>query len=150
MGVLFLTILPISAYPLQPLIPKYRDQKREGQRNLAILMGVTGYIIGILWAIIFDIPESLLFIFMVYFLSGIGIVIFNKLIKLRASGHACGVMGPFLILINFIGSKAILGILVIISVFWSSIKMKRHTPLQLILGTMIPVVAFLLSRPILY
>ncbi|WP_353893869.1 hypothetical protein PRVXH_000638 [Proteinivorax hydrogeniformans] len=142
----FLTILPLSAYPLQPVLPKFRDKGREGQRNLALVMGVLGYLGGIIWAICFHTTQELLFIYLIYFLSGIGILLFNKVLKIRASGHACGVAGPILILMYFIGSKALISIVVLASVFWASIKTKRHTMPQLIWGSVIPVVALLLAK----
>ena len=37
-AILCLTVLPLLAYPLQPYIPRYKDQGRAGQRRLAIVM----------------------------------------------------------------------------------------------------------------
>ena len=48
-AVVFLTILPIMAYPIQPIVPGFRDKGRTGQRNLAIIMAVLGYIAGIIF-----------------------------------------------------------------------------------------------------
>ena len=41
-AILCLTVLPLLAYPLQPYIPRYKDQGRAGQRRLAIVMAVVG------------------------------------------------------------------------------------------------------------
>ena len=40
LSIICLTVLPLTAYPLQPLIPGFKDQGREGQRNLAIVMAI--------------------------------------------------------------------------------------------------------------
>lgn len=38
-----LGIFPVLAYPLQKILPKYRHQGREGQRNLALILNLAGY-----------------------------------------------------------------------------------------------------------
>lgn len=146
---IFLVVLPLLAYPLQPFLPKFRNKGREGQRNLAIIMAVLGYLLGIFSAICFNAPKELLLIYLIYIISGIGILIFNKVLKIRASGHACGVVGPILILMYFIGIKAIVNIVTIVLVYWSSLKMRRHTMLQLVWGSVIPVFAMIIAVSII-
>lgn len=141
LAIVFLTLLPILAYPLQPYIKKFKDKGREGQRNLAIVMAVLGYLLGIISAIVLHAPIAVWLIYLTYFISGIGIVLFNKVLKIRASGHACGVVGPISLLVLFIGKKALVGILLLASVYWASLKMKRHTVSQLVWGSLIPIVA---------
>lgn len=145
LSIVFLTILPLSAYPLQPFLPKFCNKGREGQRNLAIMMAVLGYLAGIVSVIFFHAQKELLLIYLAYFISGIGILFLNKIIKIRASGHACGVAGPIAILTYFIGVKALLGAIVIVPVYWSSLKMKRHTVSQLFIGSLVPVFAVIIS-----
>ena len=48
----FLTVLPLLAYPLQPVFPAFRDKGRSGQRTLAMIMAVVGYILGIIFALV--------------------------------------------------------------------------------------------------
>lgn len=145
LSIIFLTILPLSAYPLQPFLPRFRDKGREGQRNLAIVMGVLGYLFGIVLALCYDTTKELLLIYLVYFLSGIGIFLFNKVFKIRASGHACGVVAPILILTYFIGRKALISIIALALVYWASIKTKRHTVFQLLLGSVIAIFAMIIA-----
>lgn len=145
LSIIFLTILPLLAYPLQPFLPRFREKGREGQRNLAIVMAVLGYFLGGIATLYLHAPNELLLIYMVYFISGIGILIFNKVLKIRASGHACGVVGPILVLMYFIGIKALIGVGVLVLVYWASIKTSRHTPLELLWGTTIPVFALIIS-----
>ncbi|WP_350343148.1 hypothetical protein PRVXT_002429 [Proteinivorax tanatarense] len=145
LSIIFLTALPLSAYLLQKILPRFRHKGREGQRNLAIVMGVLGYLFGIIWAVSAHTTEELLLVYLIYFFSGIGILLFNKALKIRASGHACGVAGPILILTYFIGTKALLSLLVLLSVFWASIKTKRHTLSQLVWGSVIPIFALIIA-----
>ena len=46
LAILFLGILPMLAYPLQPFIPHFKDKGREGQRNLAMVFAFLGYVLG--------------------------------------------------------------------------------------------------------
>lgn len=145
LSIVYLTILPILAYPLQPYIPEFKDKGREGQRNLAIIMAVIGYLCSIASAWIFHTAKAVWVIYLTYFISGIGILVFNKFLKIRASGHACGVTGPLAIVTYFFGLRALIGAIILIPVYWACIKMKRHTMPQLVWGTIIPIIALLLS-----
>ena len=145
LGVFFLGVLPILSYPLQRFIPKFKDEGREGQRNLAIIFSVVGYIVGCTLAIIFQAPSTVTIIYFDYLISGILIALFNKLFHLRASGHACGIVGPVAMLIyNGLYIPAAVGVVLTVLVFISSVKMKRHTFLQLLGGSAITVSALLL------
>ena len=44
MAVFFLSILPVLAYPVSAIIPPLRRKGRDGQRNLAIVFSVVGYV----------------------------------------------------------------------------------------------------------
>lgn len=145
MALVFLTVLPLLAYPVQPLIPYFKDKGREGQRLLAIIMAVAGYIGGIIYALARPVSKELLIVYLVYLFSGILIFILNKVIKIKASGHACGVAGPVSYLVYFLGWYALAGIAVLALVYWASVRMKRHTLKQLIAGSIIPIVALVIS-----
>lgn len=145
LGVFFIGILPVLSYPLQRFIPGFKDKGRDGQRSLAMVFSVVGYIIGCILAWIFNAPYTVILIYLDYLLSGIMIAVFNKLFRLKASGHACGIVGPIAMLIYFgLYIPAAVGALITILVFISSIKMKRHTFLQLVGGSAITIAALLL------
>ncbi|MBQ9112496.1 MAG: hypothetical protein IJY08_02840 [Clostridia bacterium] len=137
-AMLFLGVLPLLAYPLQPFIPKFKDKGREGQRTLAMLFAVSGYILGCLTNLFLGAPVALWIIYLDYLISGALILVFNKLFHLRASAHACGVAGPTA-LIMYLGVPAALipGIVLYFSALWASLKMKRHTWQQFIGGAAI-------------
>ncbi len=136
-ALIFLTILPVISYPLQPVIPYFKHRSREGQRNLAIIFANIGYISGIIYALAANTPRELLIIYLTYFLSGLLIVIFNKVFKIRASGHACGIAGPIAILAYCVSLWALLGIILLEAAWWASLSMKRHTNKELIIGSLI-------------
>ena len=139
LAIVFLTVLPLLAYPLQPVVPHFKDKGREGQRNLAMIFAVSGYILGCLTNLFLKAPSSLWLIYLIYLISGILILIINKLFKLRASAHACGVAGPAALL-AYLGVPAAIfpGIVLYLAALWASLKMKRHTLPQFIGGAIIP------------
>lgn len=145
-AVLFLTVTPLLAYPLQRFCPHFKDKGRDGQRSLAMIFAVAGYILGFAANFIVgsksDIGaiSAMQIIYLEYLLSGACIFIFNKCFHLKASGHACGVVGPAALLIYFgLYPAAIIGAVVTALVFWASLRSKRHTARQLIGGMLIPI-----------
>jgi hypothetical protein len=82
--------------------------------------------------------KSVLMIYITYMISGLFVLLTNKLLHFRASGHACGVAGPFLLLIYFGQPIGYLGVGVLVITWLTSLYMKRHTWLQLLAGTSIP------------
>jgi hypothetical protein len=145
LSVVFLTVFPLLAYPLQPLFRAFRGKGREGQRTLAIYFAVAGYIGGCLAAALFGAPKGVWVIFLCYLASGALVLLVNKLLHFKASGHACGVTGPFILLLYFGRTAGFLGIPLLALVWASSIAMKRHTALQLLGGSAIPLLALTIA-----
>lgn len=145
LGVLFLAVLPALAYPLQKYIPHFRDKGREGQRSLAMLFSAAGYLLGLVTAFATEAPINLCVIYLEYLLCGIVLLLFNKGFHLRASGHACGIVGPVSLLLYFeLYVPAVIGALLIIPVLVSSVKTGRHTVGQLVGGCLIAAMCLLL------
>lgn len=145
LGILFLCVLPSAGYILQPLIPAFKDKGREGQRQLAIIFSVIGYLSANLYALIAPVPTPIRWIFLTYLLSGIAMLFFNKVLHIRASGHACGIAGPIMSITYAFGPLALLGILLLVVVYYASIKTKSHTLKELLIGSSLSTVALLLS-----
>jgi len=139
--IFFLTGLPLLAYPLQPLFKKFKDNGREGQRKLAMVFAVAGYIGGLIFAIATGATKDVLLIYVAYLISGSLVALTNKVLHFRASGHACGVAGPFLLLVYFGQPIGYLGIGVLAITWLASLYMKRHTWLQLLAGNTIPFIS---------
>ena len=106
-----------------------------------MVFSVFGYLLGCLTNLFMDAPVTLWLLYLIYLISGIGIAVFNKLFHLRASGHACGIMGPVAFLLYSHIGTAFVGLALYFAALWASVKMKRHTFLQFIGGAAIPVVA---------
>jgi hypothetical protein len=132
----FLTILPLSAYFLEHILPSFKDQGRKGERELAFIMCVTGYVLGTLLSFIFKAPRAVKLIFSSYLVTGGVLAVINGLMKFKASGHACGAAGPYLVLLYYLGPKVWYAILILIPVFWARMAMGRHTLKELAYGAL--------------
>lgn len=138
-AVFFLFILPVFAYPLQPFIPKFKDKGREGQRNLAMIFAVVGYVAGCVTNLFLNAPVYLWLIYLDYLISGALVVIINKVFHLRASAHACGIVGPGALLCYMGVPMALIPTAILyFAAMWASIQMKRHTLWQFLGGAVIP------------
>ena len=138
-SVFFLFILPICAYPLQPFIPYFKNKGREGQRNLAMVFAVGGYVAGCITNLFLNDPVYLWLIYLDYLISGALVVIINKVFRLRASAHACGITGPGALLCYMGIPMALIPTAILyIAALWASIEMKRHTLWQFLGGAVIP------------
>ena len=72
-------------------------------------------------------------------------LLLNKVFKVKASGHACGIVGPMLLFIYFgLYIPAIVGTVLVLPVYISSVRTKQHTLPQLIGGSAIPAVVLLM------
>lgn len=135
MSILFLVLIPITAYPLQPLIPKYKDKGREGQRNLAFILTLGGYTAALIYMFVVNVSKYLALIYYTYVLSVLVLLFFNKVIKFRSSGHVCGIAGPLIIAVYLIGWKAIAPCCILFALIcWASLRLKRHSPIELVGG----------------
>lgn len=150
-GILFLGILPVLGYPLQKFIPPFREKGREGQRTLAMLFSMLGYLLGTITALVCHAPLALHIVYFLYLSCGIFMLVFNKVFHLKASGHACGITGPVFLFLQFrMFIPAIIGLIFVIPVMISSVKTKRHTIPQLIGGSAIAAVCMSIISSIVY
>lgn len=146
LAVVFLMLIPTLAYPAQMLHPVWRTQGRACQRKLAFIFSVIGYSVGLSLAIINRAQPKLLTIYIGYFCSVLLLTVFNKGLKIHASGHAAGVTGPLLYFAVFSNAWLVpVAALLYVAIIWSSVKMKRHTVTEFILGTLCSVLAFIIS-----
>lgn len=146
-GIFFLGILPILGYPLQKYIPYFKKKGREGQRSLAMIFSVAGYLLGTFTVLVTKNSSELCTVYLEYLFSGIAMLVFNKVFHLKASGHACGIVAPVLLFLYFnMFIPAVIGGLFIIPVLISSFKTKRHSIPQLLGGCMISTVCLIIIK----
>ena len=146
LSLIFLALIPVLAYPFSILVPKIKEKGREGQRNLAFVLTAIGYVAIWLYGLLSASNQNLLLIYTGYFLSVVILLILNKLLKIRASGHACSITGPIVFVSYFLGFKGLIaGIITYALIFWASITTKRHTPQEFVFGTATCIVSFMFS-----
>lgn len=143
----FIGLFPLLAYPLQRFFPHFRDKGRLGQRSLAILFSVAGYLLACLCACLTDAPVGMWFVIFSYMASGLCIAVSNAVFHFKISGHACGVVGPAAIGFCFgMYIYAAIGAVLTVLVFYASRMTGRHTVWQLIGGSIAPIIiVFLLG-----
>lgn len=136
MTLLFLAIIPILAYPVSMIVPSIKQKGRDGQRNLAFALSAVGYACGFVYGLLAHVSVPLMIIFGTYLLSIIVLTIMNKVIKVRASGHACSIAGPIGLVCYFLPPVCVVGSLCLyVAIFWASVHMGRHTVKEFIWGT---------------
>lgn len=150
-AVFFLQVLaPTLAYPIQALVPKLKEQGREGQRKLAFILTAAGYTLSFACALIFHAGSELLLITATYFIAALLLAVVNKFSKVKASGHACSSIGTMVYMAWFFGPVLIAPCVIIgAATMWASLKLKRHTAAEFILGALISVTAFIVCRAVI-
>lgn len=134
---LFIGIIPILSYPICRLIPKLREKGRDFERKMSFVTSVIGYTAGFVYALIAPVPRTLLVAYVSYFASVVILTFFNKVVKVRASGHACGIFGPLLLVVLLCGLKYLAPcVLILAGVVFSSLYLKRHTVTELVFGAL--------------
>ncbi len=132
-----LAIFPVLAYPLAAIIPSLREKGRDGQRNTAFITCFAGYIISCLYASLLPHTTHFKMLCFTYLISTIILTILNKVIHIRASGHACAVAGPIVLAAIYLGSLwVIIGIVSYALILWASLKTHRHTLSEFIWGSL--------------
>ena len=136
----FLCILPLFAYPLQKYTPHFKNKGRDGQRTLAMLFAVAGYVFCLITNLFCQATASMWLICLEYFLSGALILLFNKGLHVKLSAHGCGSAGPIFLLLYFgLYVPAALMACVTVLAYWASVKAKHHTVPQLVGGSAVSV-----------
>lgn len=137
---LFLVAFPLLAYPLQRYMPGFREKGREGQRHLAMLFAFAGYLLECVLNVLCHATAQLKMIGWVYFLSGVAVLLFNRLCRLRASGHAAGAAAACCIPIALgFHWMVIPGGILLVIIGWASLRTGRHTLPQFLGGALIPI-----------
>ena len=145
-----LGVLPALSYVIEAkthfVAKRHPDMSsRECMRRLAIYMSNLGYIALTVVVYVTRQPALLKEMALTYLFSGMLIYIFSIILSIDASGHSCGFIGP----VTFLAYNVSWWFLLLLPLFfilaWSSLKLKRHTPFQVALGAVIPVLSFVLA-----
>lgn len=145
-GIVCLTVLPALAYPLSKQVPAWREAGRDKQRKLAFVFSIVGYTALMVYGFVGQVGTYAMLIFATYFFGLAVLVVINKVIKRKASGHACSITGPLVLLVYFIGWQALIPCAALFAlIMWSSVVLKRHTPKEFALGALSCAIGFFIS-----
>ena len=137
MSLLCLALTPLLAYPLSWFFPGLRKKGRECQRDMAFVFSALGYLAGWLWVCLTPCTAALRFLFGTYLFSVLILLLCNKLLHMRSSGHACSVAGPALVILCLLGGWWIPVCVTVYGLsFWASVHSGRHTVREYLLGTL--------------
>lgn len=141
-----IAIIPVLAYPIQNRFNVFKGKcQRTNQRNLAVIFSVIGYSLGLLCALITKAPGEQLIVYITYLFSGLLIFIGTFILKIKFSGHMAGISGPVISLAYFLNYYLLFLYVLLMIVFWASIRTKRHTIVELLTGSIVPVMSFFLA-----
>lgn len=147
-GAASLTLLPLIPYVLQPLFPKFAG--RKWQRTFAVGASVLGYLICNITAWATNANKGLKTLYLTYLLSVAVIAFFGLVFHVKCSGHACGLFGPIAFLCAYVSPWYFAGFLLLVPMFWASLKIERHKLSELILGCAVTAAALLASHVLFY
>ena len=142
--VCFLTVLPATSYAFTTFIPELHMKGRDFERKLAIIFSLIGYVGAFITGVFCGGATGEKILASTYVISATFTAILS-VVKVKSSGHSCALSGPVALLCYSVSYWFAFGFLLLIPVFYSSLRLKRHTPLQLILGAIVPVVALIIS-----
>ncbi len=142
--VCFLSVLPATSYIFSTFIPSLRIKGRDFERKLAIIFSLIGYVGAFITGVFCGGATGEKILASTYLIS-VAITAILTVAKVKSSGHACALSGPVAMLCYSVSYWFAFGFLLLIPVFYSSLKLKRHTVLQLILGAIVPIVAQIIS-----
>lgn len=143
MVMLGLTGIPLLSYGVSALVPRLHAKGREGQRKIAMYFSAAGYLLAFLYALLMPTTAAYRVITGTYVISILLLLLLNKGMHFKASGHACSTAGPLAAAGYFLGGWTIpAGLLVCGLVIWSSMKLKQHRFWELMTGSAVSGVAF--------
>ena len=137
------TLLFLSFIPLGSLffyIPgKARDWPRiiRRQRIASFVFMIVSYPVGFLILLLIKAPKIYQAIAVTYTLVTLGLIVFNLILRFKASGHAAGVAGPISAMIYLYGLVATPLLALLPLVTWARFAAKGHDVWQSLAGALL-------------
>lgn len=137
-ALLFLCLIPLGS--LFFYIPgRARDWPRiiKRQRIASFVFMIVSYPIGFLILILTGAPKIFQAIAVTYTLVTLGLIVFNFLLRFKASGHAAGVAGPVGAMVYLYGLIAAPLLALLPLVAWARLAAKGHNVWQTVVGALL-------------
>lgn len=136
LSILFVSILPIITSTLWIKRKKLEvDMPKREDRIYPLLMVILSYIVGVMVLYTLGAPPLTTTLMIAYLNNTIVVLLFSLYWKI--SIHAMGIAGPATAIIYLFGWTGLVFSLLVPLVLWSRLYLKRHTPAQLIVGTVL-------------
>lgn len=146
LSILFVSILPIITSTLWIKRKELEvDMPQREDRIYPLLMVILSYIIGVMVLYTLGAPTLITTLMICYLNNTVVVLLFSLYWKI--SIHAMGMTGPATAIIYLFGWTGLIFSLLVPLVLWSRLHLKRHTPAQLIVGT---VLGYLLTAAQIY
>ena len=141
-----LVLLPVLAYPVWSVFGNKTSDKRKGQRRLAFIFSIIGYVCCFIYSLRFG-TAAIREIFYTYFFTVILLALLNKVFHVRASGHAASSISPVVFSTAYLTPTVTFsfGVLFAASV-WASIYLKRHKWQDIMAGICSMIASFILAK----
>ena len=144
MVLLGLTMVPLLSYGFTAAVPILREQGRETQRKYAMYFSAVGYLAAFGYGLFAHATGPYRVITGTYVISIVLLLVLNKGLRFKASGHACSTAGPLVAMSYFLGGWYIVaGAAVCALVIWASMEQKQHRFWELMTGSAVSGVSFL-------
>jgi len=137
-ALLFLSIIPLCS--LFFYIPgKLKDKARiiRRQRIASFVFMIVSYPIGFLVLRLMHAPRIFEAMAITYTLVTLGLILFNFILRYKASGHAAGVAGPVAALLYLFGLIATPFIALIPLTTWARVSARGHDTWQTVVGALL-------------
>jgi len=136
LSIFFVSILPIITSTLWIKRKKLEvDMPKREDRIYPLLMVILSYIVGVMVLYTLGAPPLTTTLMIAYLNNTIVVLLFSLYWKI--SIHAMGMAGPATAIIYLFGWTGLIFSLLVPLVLWSRLHLKRHTPAQLIVGTVL-------------
>ena len=111
------------------------DVEKKEDRMLPLIAGVIGYIVGVALLLLLEAPWLATVLMICYAVVTFAILLITPYWKI--SVHSCGVIGPSVGLAVAFWPVGLVYFLLLPPIIWSRYVLKKHTPLQLVMGALV-------------
>ena len=134
-AMVFISIIPLCS--LFFYIPVHNEETKKTvhrQRVASFVLMMVSYPIGWLVLALMNAPRIFIAVAATYTFVTLGLIIFNLLLRYKASGHAAGVSGPVASMIYIYGLFAAPLLVLLPLVTWARLAARGHSFWQTVVG----------------
>lgn len=135
LALVFISIIPLCSLFFYIHKPgETREQVFHRQRVASFLFMLASYPVGALVLFLTHAPAIFISMAVIYTLVTLGLIVLNKFLHFKASGHAAGVAGPVVSMVYLFGWIATPLLALLPLVTWARLAAKGHNAWQMVVG----------------